>query len=102
MKLTVVVCAIGTWLLVARFGYAEGPDMAFGKLRYAICAVEDKGTILRNHINLAHLHCPGSGWAYNGFPERATFDKPMASWKTAADDLRAQGEPVHQNAAELP
>lgn len=91
MKLTVVVCVIGTWLMLACVGYAEGPDMVFGKLRYAICAVGDKDTILRNHVNLAHLHCPGSGWAYNGFPDRATFDKSMASWKAATDDLRAQG-----------
>ena len=91
MKRTVVVCVIGAWLLSARGGYAEGPDMVFGKLRYAICDVGNKDTILRNHINLAHLHCPGSGWAYNGFPDRATFDKSMASWKAGAEDLRARG-----------
>ena len=89
MKSTVVVCVIGTWLVLG-FGHAEDPDMVFGKLRYAIGAVEDKGTILRNHINLAHLHCPGSGWAYNGFPDRATFNKSMASGRSA-DELRARG-----------
>jgi hypothetical protein len=91
MKLTVVVCVMGLWLALASAGYAGEPEMVFGKLRYAICAVEDSKTILRNHINLAHLHCPGSGWAYNGFPDRASFDRSMASWKTAADDLRSQG-----------
>ena len=97
MRLTVVACAIGTLLLAAHVARAAEPELAFGKLRYAICAVGDKDTILRNRINLAHLHCPGSGWAYNGFPERPTFDRSMASRKSACEKLRAEGVMAEQD-----
>ena len=77
-------------LLVATIACAE-PELAFGKLRYAICGTGDKEIILRNHINLAHLHCPASGGAYNGLPERAEFERQMKSFQQGADALREAG-----------
>jgi hypothetical protein len=67
------------------------PELTFGKLRYAICSTGDKEIILRNHINLAHLHCPASGGAYNGLPARAEFERQMASFQQGADALREAG-----------
>ncbi|MCE5237938.1 beta-galactosidase [bacterium] len=77
-------------VVLASAAHAQ-PEMVFGKLRYAICGVGDRETILRNHINLAHLHCPASGGAYNGLPARTEFDRQMADWKKGADALREAG-----------
>lgn len=70
---------------------AQTPELVFGKLRYAICDVADKELILRNRINLAHLHCPASAGAYNGLPERAEFERQMSAWQQGATALRAAG-----------
>lgn len=86
MKTLIVLFAVG----VAVAAHAQ-PEMVFGKLRYAICNVGDKDTILRNQTNLAHLHCPASGGAYNGLPERSVFDQQMKQWQQGADALRAAG-----------
>jgi len=78
-------------MLVATAAYAQPPALQFGQLRYAITDVGNKDLILRNHINLAHLHCPASGGAYNRLPERAEFERQMESFQQGADALRAAG-----------
>jgi len=80
-----------TLLLLAASLHAQPLDLRFGKLRYAICGTGDKEIILRNHINLAHLHCPASGGAYNGLPERAEFERQMKSFQQGADALQQAG-----------
>ncbi len=63
----------------------------FANLRYGICGVEDRETILENGINVAHTHSPASSWGYDGFPARQVFDPAMRSYQARAEELRAQG-----------
>ena len=77
MRLTLVGCVIGTWPLLAHAGYPKGPDMVFGKLRYAICAVGDKDQ--RTLIFRFYDKC----WQdYEDFlgPRPATSPRPALSW----------------------
>jgi hypothetical protein len=85
------IATLASMMLLCAAALGQPPEMAFGKLRYAICSVGDKDLILRNHINLAHLHCPASGGAYNGLPERAEFERQMKSFQQGADALREAG-----------
>jgi len=81
------VCVV----LMASESYGQQVPLSFGKLRYAIGSISDQEVMIRNHINLAHLHAPSSSQAYNGFPARARFDETNSVWQYAAEALRAQG-----------